>query len=197
VEKKTTLILASASTSRAHMLRAVGLHFTVHPSRLDESALQKNARDGIVLAQNLAGAKALAVSRLFPKALVLGADSVLIFGDAIINKSRNMDEAKALLLRLGGQHHRLVSAAALAQNGALVWCGQGEGLLTMRALSAGFVDAYLAAEGPGLLSCVGCYRLEGRGAQLFDSVQGDYFSILGLPLLALLAALRDRNMACI
>lgn len=196
VERKPSLILASASVSRAQMLRAAGLDFTVHPSRIDEAPMQEKARDGCALAQSLAAQKALAVSRLFPEALVLGADSVLVFGTEIINKSRSRDEAKALLLRLSGQRHRLVSAAVLAQKGMPVWRGQGEGILAMRPLRAAFVDAYLAAEGPDLLSCVGCYRLEGRGAQLFDSVQGDYFSILGLPLLGLLAALRDRNILC-
>lgn len=188
------LILASASASRARMLAAAGLQFRVHPSDIDETRLQKTAQDGALLAQSLAEAKALAVSRIFPGALVLGADSVLVLGDEIVSKCRTMAEAKALLLRLGGRSHRLVSAAALAQGDEIVWRGRDEGNLTMRALDGDFIDAYLAAEGPELLACVGCYRLEGRGAQLFDSVKGDYFSILGLPFLPLLAALRDRTM---
>ncbi|HEY5347980.1 MAG TPA: nucleoside triphosphate pyrophosphatase [Rhizomicrobium sp.] len=191
------LILASASASRARMLQAAGVAFVVQPSSIDETLLQKNAKDGVLLAQDLAAAKALSVSRQFPQALVLGGDSVLVFGDEIISKCRDRIQAKALLLRLGGRSHRLVSAAALAKGGELVWQARDEGLLTMRPLDGAFLDAYLAAEGEDLLSSVGCYRLEGRGSQLFDSIKGDYFSILGLPLLPLLAALRERNVPCL
>jgi septum formation protein len=196
VEKNTSLILASASVSRARMLQAAGVRFEVQPSSLDETQAQNQATDGVALARKLATAKALSVSRQFPDALVLGADSVLVLGEEIVSKCADQAQARMLLRHLAGKTHRLVSAAALVQDGQIVWQGMGEGLLAMRSLDEAFLDAYLAAEGDALLACVGCYRLEGRGAQLFDSIKGDYFSILGLPLLPLLAALRERNVPC-
>jgi len=125
---------------------------------------------------------------------VLGGDSVLAFEGGLISKSPDLAAAKALLLRLSGKVHRIVSGAALARDGEVIWRHVGEGRLTMRALGAGFLDAYLAAESPAILASVGCYHLEGRGAQLFSRIEGDYFSILGLPLLDVLAALREQGV---
>ena len=129
-----------------------------------------------------------------PGKLVLGGDSILAFGDELISKSPDVAAAKALLTRLSGRVHRIVSAAALARDGEIVWRYVDQGRLTMRALSAEFLDAYLAAEAPAILASVGCYHLEGRGAQLFEKIEGDYFSILGLPLLQVLAALREQGV---
>ena len=187
------LILASASASRARLLAEAGVAFIKDPADIDEGALMQPAHEAAAVALALAEAKALAVSRRHPGALVLGGDSVLAFGEELISKSPDVAAAKALLLRLSGQVHRIVSAAVLARDGGIVWRHVGEGRLTMRPLSGEFLDAYLAAEAPAVLASVGCYHLEGRGAQLFDKIEGDYFSILGLPLLQVLAGLREQG----
>jgi septum formation protein len=190
----TALILASGSASRARMLRDAGVAFVTDSADIDEAALMQPAHEAAAVALALAEAKALAVSPLHPGALVLGGDSVLAFGEELVSKSPDVAAAKALLLRLSGQVHRIVSAAALARDGRIVWRHVGEGRLTMRPLHGDFLDAYLAAEAPAVLASVGCYHLEGRGAQLFTRIEGDYFSILGLPLLDVLAALREQGV---
>jgi septum formation protein len=124
----------------------------------------------------------------------LGGDSVIGFGGDHLSKCASLAEAKALLRRLSGQAHLLVSAAALAKDGALLWTHASPCRMTMRDLGLQFLDDYIAAEGPAILSSVGCYHFEGRGAQLFDRVEGDYFSVLGLPLLPVLAALRKEGV---
>lgn len=188
------LVLASGSSSRARMLNAAGVAFLKDPADIDEAALTRPGEEARAVAARLAEAKALAVSARHPGALILGGDSVLAFGAELIGKSRDAAAAKALLTRLSGQVHRIVSAAALSRDGQIVWSCVGEGRLTMRPLSSAFLDAYLATEAPAVLASVGCYHLEGRGAQLFARIEGDYFSILGLPLLELLAALREQGV---
>jgi septum formation protein len=191
-----TLVLASASQSRARLLTAAGVAFTVMPAALDEAGLTADlgatGPDAVALA--LAEQKALAVSRRIPEALVLGGDSVIGFEGENLSKCADLGDARALLLRLAGRAHRLVSAAALARGGAVIWRHTSPAEMTMRPFSPGFVEQYLAAEGDGILDSVGCYHFEGRGAQLFDAVKGDYFSILGLPLLPVLAALRKEGV---
>src|SRR6185312_2528782 len=144
----------------------------------------------VVLA--LAGAKALAVSAARPGALVLGGDTVIALDGDLVSKCTDMAAARALLQRMSGKDHLLVSA--LARDGNVIWRPASPVRMTVRPLSPAFLDAYLAAEGPAILSSVGCYHYEGRGAQLFDRVEGDYFSVLGLPLLPLLAALRQEGV---
>jgi septum formation protein len=188
-----TLVLASGSASRARMLAAAGVDFVTDPAELDEAALLRPGAEAEDTALTLAAAKALAVSHRHPGKVVLGADSVLAFKGELIGKSTDAAAAKALLLRLSGRRHRIVSAASLVRDGQVVWRHVGEGGLWMRPLNEAFVDAYLAAESPAILASVGCYHLEGRGAQLFDRIEGDFFSILGLPLLEVLAALREQG----
>ena len=192
------LILASASPSRAAVLRAAAVPFTASPAGIDEAGL----KDGLLaagktaseIAAALAEAKAIEVSRHQPDALVLGADQVLEFDGELISKCADMAAARDLLLRLRGKTHRLISALALAEGGRACWMFTDTATLKMRQYSDEFLDAYLSAEGTRLLAGVGCYRLEGMGAQLFESVKGDYFSILGLPLQPLLAELRQQDV---
>jgi septum formation protein len=174
------------------MLAAAGVEFLADPADLDEKALLPPGAEAEEAALALAEAKALSVSVRHPGKLVLGADSVLAFKGELIGKSADTGAARALLARLSGRRHRIVSAAALARDGAVMWRHVGEGGLWMRPLGDDFLDAYLAAESPAILASVGCYHLEGRGAQLFDRIEGDFFSILGLPLLDVLAALREK-----
>lgn len=190
------LILASASRSRADMLRDAGVEFGIVPAHADEDALKHSmAGSGShAIAEALAELKALTISTKYPNALVLGADQILDFAGEIVSKSESMGEAAALLRRLRGKTHRLVSACVLAQGGAAIWRHVEISTLAMRAFSDEFLQTYLAEEGEELLSGVGCYRLEERGAQLFEKIEGDYFSILGLPLLPLLAALREHGI---
>ncbi|HEY1707614.1 MAG TPA: Maf family protein [Rhizomicrobium sp.] len=190
-----SLILASASISRARMLRDAGVPFEIRPAHVDEDAVKESllaekAKPGEI-AGALAELKALRISANAPGALVLGADQVLDFEGELISKMPDRASAKALLQRLSGKKHELISAAVLARNGAAIWRHTGRVRLRMRAVSETFLDDYLAREGEELFRGVGCYRLEGLGAQLFERVDGDYFSVLGLPLLPLLAQLRE------
>jgi septum formation protein len=191
-----SLILASASSSRKRLLTAAGVAFTADPADLDEAALMAGLKDAgaEVMARRLAEEKALAVSRRHPGKTVLGGDSVIAFEGEYLSKCVDLNQARALLARLSGKSHVLVSAAALARDGALLWTHASPCRMTMRDLSQEFVDDYLTREGKAILSSVGCYHFEGRGAQLFDKVDGDYFSVLGLPLLPVLAQLRKEGL---
>lgn len=171
------------------MLRDSGIAFEVQPSAVDEDAVKRTC-SAVDAAAALALAKARNVSQARPGALVLGCDQTLLFEGRLIDKSRDLAEAQALIKELRGKTHRLVSAAALVQDGETRWQGSQSVDLTMRAFDDRFLDSYLEAEGVDILACVGCYRLEGRGVQLFERIAGDYFAVLGLPLLPLLAALR-------
>ncbi len=193
-----SLVLASASASRKALLTAAGVAFTADPADLDEEALMAGLKargaDAAAVAGELAGQKAMAVSRRHPGKTVLGGDSVIAFDGDYLSKCATLEAARALLARLSGRSHLLVSAAALARDGALLWTHASPCQMTMRDLSPKFLDDYLAAEGAAILSSVGCYHYEGRGAQLFAKVEGDYFSVLGLPLLPVLAQLRKEGL---
>jgi len=194
----TQLILASSSSTRAEMLRAAGLEIAVQPARVDESSIKASlmaegapARD---IADALAEAKARRVAMRNPDAFVIGADQVLICQGQLFDKPETIDEARAQLRTLRGQKHELLSAVVIYHQAQPVWRFIGTAQLVMRSFSDSFLEDYLQSEGRDLFATVGAYQLEKRGAQLFSAVKGDYFSILGLPLLELLDFLRVREI---
>lgn len=189
------LILASSSASRQMLMRNAGLTFSSIPAQIDERAIDaKLEQEGAapeVIALELAKAKAIAVSLLHPEAFVIGSDQTMSLGDRIYHKARDMAQAHANVLSLSGKTHRLNCGVALAKNGAVIWDTVSIAKMTVRELSADYVSRYLERCGSQVLSSVGAYQLEGEGIQLFSSIEGDYFTILGLPLLPLLAQLRE------
>jgi len=194
----TALILASASPARAALLAAAGIDAEIAPARIDETAIKQamlaaNAppRD---LADSLAELKALRISARRPGRLVLGADQVLVCEGQVFDKTPDRAAARAQLLALRGRTHQLLSAAVIALDGAPLWRHVGTARLTMRPFSETFLEEYLDRIGDLAMSSVGCYHLEGLGAQLFTRVEGDYFTVLGLPLLELLGFLRARGV---
>jgi septum formation protein len=193
------LILASASKSRARVLEAAGLAFIVEPPGLDETVMRQAVSGERSLsphdvAEVLARAKAEAVSDLARQAYVIGGDQVLALGDTIFSKPDSMEAARRQLLDLSGKTHTLHTAVAVATDGATIWAETTIASLTMRTLSPEFIGRYLAAAGEEVLSSVGAYHLESLGVQLFDKIDGDYFSILGLPLIPLLDTLRREGV---
>lgn len=186
------LVLASKSAARRAMLENAGVAFEARVAGVDEDAIkaQSGDLDAAALAVRLAEAKALAVSRDDETAWVLGSDQTLAFDGGLISKAPTLEAARERLKSMRGRTHHLHSGAALAVKGQVVWSGVDTVRMRMRDFSDAFLDAYLAAEGEVLLSCVGAYRLEGLGSQLFEAVDGDYFTVLGLPLWPVLAELR-------
>lgn len=194
------LILASGSETRRQMLFRAGLTFRVVPADVDERAIERDVReedpeaDGSEIAMRLAGAKAEAVSAKFPDALVIGADQVLTYDGTVFAKPADVDAARKQLQELRGKQHQLHSAIALARNGEAIWEGVDVAVLTMRKFSDAFLATYLEEAGDKVCTSVGAYQLEGLGIQLFESIDGDYFTILGLPLLMLLDVLREEGV---
>jgi len=190
-----TLVLASASSIRAAMLDAAGVAHLVDPARVDESAI-KHAHDGddASLATALAQAKALDTSRRHSGNWVIGGDSLVSVAGRKFDKPADRDEAADHLRTFSGKQMRLTSAVALATGGRIDWSHAGQAILHVRPLSDDFIHTYLEAEWPAVGGCVGVFRMEGRGVTLFDRVEGDHFTILGMPLLPLLGALRERGL---
>jgi len=199
-EEAPRVILASGSRTRRAVLEAAGLEFEIVPSGVDERAIQEAllADDGQIdpadLADVLARAKAEEVSRRKPDALVIGADQVLALEGEVLVKSPDFDAVREILLRLRGRTHQLHSAIALAERGDATWTFVDTAHMTMRRFSIEFLGQYLARVGALALDAVGAYQIEGLGVQLFERIDGDYFTILGVPLLPLLAELRTRSI---
>jgi septum formation protein len=194
----TDLVLASKSAARAAMLQGAGLDVRLVPAEVDERALDEvwaaEGRSPAEIARFLAEAKACAVSRAHPDAVVIGADQTLALGARRFSKPASLQEARASLAALRGKTHQLHSGVALARAGKSVFADVATADMTMRAFSDAFLDAYLARVGDRILSSVGCYQFESEGIQLFEHIEGDYFTILGMPLLPLLAALRREGL---
>jgi septum formation protein len=189
------LILASTSRIRSELLTGAGLMFETLRPEVDENALKVSAR-GLApgeLAQSLAASKAVSVANRRPEAMVIGADQVLNLEGRIFDKPGSREEARDHLLRLRGRSHMLETAICCAKRGDTLWQHLGRAKLTMRSFSDEFLDRYLDRIGPEALTSVGAYKLEGLGAQLFEAIDGDYFTILGLPLLPLLDFLRRQG----
>ena len=189
------LILASASPFRKAMLTSAGVDVEAVPADLDERALEAPLEGSGASPEDvalvLAEAKALNVSERHPGALVLGCDQTLALDDTIFHKPRDMDGARSHLLALSGRIHQLNSAAVLARGGETLWRHVGIARLTMRKLDPAFIGRHLSRVGEAAMASVGAYQIEGEGIQLFEKIEGDHFTIVGLPLLAVLAALRE------
>ena len=189
------LILASGSTARAQLLRQAGLAFEAIPAAIDEDEVKLAARhEGLSVsetAENLAWLKAQAISRRYPNRLVIGGDQMMECDDIWYDKPGTMARARQQLLALAGREQKLYSAVMVVKDGRRLWSQVAESRLTMLPLSTAEIDAYLQLAGDEICHSVGAVHYEGLGLQLFDQVRGDYFAILGLPLLPLLGYLRQ------
>jgi septum formation protein len=190
------LILASGSSARRRMLTDAGLDFEVVPAQLDEDGLRDRLLSltpplgHATVAAVLAEAKARAVASSNPAALVIGSDQILSTGDSVLAKPGSRDGARATLQALRGRTHWLHSAVVLQSGGEPLWSTVATATLHVRDFSDAALDAYLDAAGADIYGCVGAYQIEGAGVRLFDAIEGDHFTIMGMPLLPLLAELR-------
>lgn len=191
------IVLASASVHRRDLLRNAGIDVAVAPSGLDERALeaplQSSGTAPDEVAEILAEAKAVEVSERHPGDLVIGADQTLSLGDQVLHKPASMEEARRQLLAMSGRTHQLSTAVCIAERGAVTWRHLARASITLRRLSPATVGRYLALVGDRALGSVGCYQIEREGVQLMERIEGDFFAIVGLPLLPLLAELRRRG----
>lgn len=194
-----TLVLASQSASRRSMLDAAGVAHEALPALVDEASAKESLlaegtspRD---LADALAELKALKVSRMAPQALVLGGDSLVALDDgSLLDKPESREQARDHLQRMSGKIHEIYSAAVIAEGGRPVWRHVDRARLHVRPLSEAFIESYLDLEWPAIAGCVGCFRIEGPGVQLFHRTEGSHFTILGMPLLPILDYLRTRGV---
>ncbi len=193
-----TIILASGSVIRQELLKNAGVEFAVDPARIDEDAIRQSLeaeeatpRD---IADTLAEFKARRIGEKHPEAMVIGCDQVLEFKGDVLSKPKDLDDAKAQLKRLRANRHKLLSAVVVYQDGKPIWRHVGEVRLMMRPFSDTYLDAYLLRNWDSIQHAVGCYKLEEEGVRLFARVEGDYFTVLGLPLVELLSFLTTRGV---
>ena len=195
---KKRIVLASESKTRQSILRQAGVEFDVKPARIDEEAIIKSLlNDGATtndIVDALAEYKALRVAGSHPDGLIIGSDQILVCGKKIYSKAQNMEQAKTTLKELRGKSHQLLSAAVIFEDGKPVWRTVSRAQLFMRNYSDEYLDDYLDYCGSDILSSVGCYFLEDKGVNLFSRIQGDYFTVLGFPLLDVLEFLRNRGV---
>ena len=189
------IILASKSRVRSRLLKGAGVDFLVHPPAVDEAIIKKQAGNVSTkrLAQILAETKARQVSSAFTDALVIGADQVLECQGVLFDKPAGKKAVREHLSKLRGKTHHLTCSVCVAQKGEIIWCQTDRAEMTMLNFSNDFVEYYLEKTGESIQASVGAYQLEDIGIQLFESIKGDYFTILGLPLLPLLGFLRTKN----
>jgi septum formation protein len=184
------LILASASPARARLLQQAGIDFAIQPAEIEEAAIKRRrrgeGRSPRDCAYALAAAKAAQVSTQHRQAIVIGADQILVCADEWFDKPADITAARCQLRALRGRRHVLETAVCAMRAGERLWACASAPQLVMRDFTDSFLDDYLAREGDAILGSVGAYRLEGRGVRLFEQIDGDYFAILGLPLIALL-----------
>lgn len=192
------VVLASGSAPRARMLASAGVAFTVDAASVDEAAIKNSVRatgaDAAETAEILAATKAQQVSRHHGDSLVIGADQMLVSDGEWFDKPAGAQDARNHLVRLRGKTHELVSAVCVVQGGAVLWHHVERARITVRPFSEGFIDGYIDKMGDTIMATVGGYELEGLGAQLFSRIEGDYFTILGMPLLPLLGFLRGHGV---
>ncbi|MDF1854950.1 Maf family protein [Pseudooceanicola sp.] len=193
-----TVVLASGSATRAALLRQAGIDFQIRPAPIDEVALRQSlAAEGISprdQSDALAEMKAQRVSMKHPDALVIGSDQILALGAQVFGKSDTREAARDTLTQLRGQRHSLFSAAVIYEAGQPIWRHVSEVKLQMRAISDAYLDAYLDRNWPEVAGSVGGYHIEAEGIRLFSTISGDYFAILGMPLLPLLAFLTTKGV---
>jgi septum formation protein len=196
--KKPDLILASKSPYRAQILSSAGVDFKIHPASIDERAVEapliESNQDPTDIPLILAQAKAMTVSEKFVDAIVIGSDQTLTFENQLLHKPENMEQARRRLLLLSGKTHTLDSAVTLARNGEILWYHTDAATIWFRKLDPGFIGRHLAKVGEKALTSVGAYQIEGEGVQLFENIKGDFFSIMGLPIIPLLKILREMDI---